>query len=91
MEPSVAGRVAVVIATRNRRASLVRTLARIDALAERPAVVVVDNASSDGTPALVRRAFPSVRVLSLGEKRRTARANEWCSRGDGTVRRVQRR
>ena len=60
-------RVAVVVATRNRRASLLRTLARLEALEERPPLVVVDNASSDGTPTVVRKRFPAVPVISLTE------------------------
>ncbi|WP_433221835.1 glycosyltransferase family 2 protein [Dactylosporangium sp. CS-047395] len=58
--------VTVVIATRNRKDPLSRTLARLDALADRPAgIVVVDNASEDGTAAVVAERFPGVRLLSL--------------------------
>src|SRR4051812_28359353 len=54
----------VVIATRNRADALCRTLQRLTALPDRPAaVVVVDNASDDGTAAVVADRFPSVRVL----------------------------
>jgi GT2 family glycosyltransferase len=60
-------RVAVVVATRNRRASLLRTLSKLEALDERPEIVVVDNGSSDGTAAAVRRAFPATRVIPLAE------------------------
>jgi GT2 family glycosyltransferase len=70
--------VTVVIATRDRRASLLATLERLAALPERPPVVVVDNASSDGTPAAVRAAWPGVRVVALarnaGAAARTAGA-----------------
>ena len=59
--------VTVVIATRDRRESLLATLARLEALPERPPVVVVDNASGDGTPAAVRERHPGVRVLEAGE------------------------
>ena len=66
---------AVVIATRNRRDALLRTLARLAALPERPPVVVVDNASSDGTPRAVRARFPAVHVIeaeqNLGAGART--------------------
>lgn len=61
------GNVAVVVATRNRRASLLRTLARLQEVDERPNVVVVDNASSDDTVDAVSRAFPAVRLISLQE------------------------
>lgn len=60
-EPSVG----VVIATRNRRQELLPTLSRLQALAERPCIVVVDNGSTDGTPDAVREAFQDVRVVAL--------------------------
>jgi GT2 family glycosyltransferase len=60
-------RAGVVIASRDRRGSLLSTLARLEALPEHPPVVVVDNASGDGTPAAVRRAHPDVRVIALDE------------------------
>ncbi len=55
----------VVIATRDRCGELRRTLRRLAALPERPPVVVVDNASRDGTPAMVRAEFPSVTMVRL--------------------------
>jgi GT2 family glycosyltransferase len=58
--------VTVVIATRDRRDSLLHTLDRLAGLPERPAVVVADNGSSDGSPEAVRRAHPAVRVIELG-------------------------
>jgi glycosyltransferase involved in cell wall biosynthesis len=48
-------RVTVVIATRDRRASLLRTLARLDGHAP---VLVLDNASGDGTADAVRAQHP---------------------------------
>src|SRR4051794_35359841 len=66
--------VSVVIATRNRADELERTLARLAALPERPAVLVVDNGSTDGTPERAR-AVPGVRVLALGENRGAAARN----------------
>jgi GT2 family glycosyltransferase len=38
-------------------------------------IVVVDNASIDGTPAMVRATFPTVRVIETGENLGFARAN----------------
>jgi GT2 family glycosyltransferase len=61
--PAVDSSISVVIATRDRAASLAATLAQLEALPERPRVLVVDNGSSDGTAGLVRRRFPSVEVL----------------------------
>ncbi|GAA4520001.1 glycosyltransferase [Actinoallomurus oryzae] len=61
----MASRVTVVIATRNRRDELAHTLRRLRALPDRPEIIVVDNASADGTAEAVRREFPGVRVLAL--------------------------
>lgn len=58
-------RITVVVITRNRRERLVRTLSHLTELPERPPVVVVDNASDDGTPDVVRSRFPHVRVVAL--------------------------
>jgi GT2 family glycosyltransferase len=55
----------IVVATHNRRQCLAGTLARLGALPERPDIIVVDNASHDGTASYVRRSFPEVRVLEL--------------------------
>jgi GT2 family glycosyltransferase len=54
-------RVSVVIATRDRRADLGRTLRMLDPAAT--PVIVVDNASSDGTAEAVRAEHPDVEVL----------------------------
>ena len=58
-------RISVVIATRNRRATLARTLDRLLALPESPPVIVVDNASTDGTAEFVREGHPRVRLIAL--------------------------
>ncbi|MGY1749753.1 glycosyltransferase family 2 protein [Modestobacter sp. SYSU DS0511] len=63
MQPEPA--VSVVIATRDRRESLLRSLDRLDD-GSHP-VVVVDNASSDGTAAAVRKTHPRVDVVELPE------------------------
>ncbi len=60
-------RVAVVIVTRDRLSDLLTTLRYLRALPERPEILVIDNASDDGTPDVVRREYPEVEVVSLGE------------------------
>jgi GT2 family glycosyltransferase len=55
--------VTVVVITRDRRLEVLRTLARLRALPERPPVIVVDNASADGTPVAVAQRFPDVLCL----------------------------
>ncbi len=54
------GRTTVVIATHNRRDELLAHLHHHEA-----PVIVVDNASTDGTPDAVQAAFPGVRVIRL--------------------------
>ena len=61
--------ITVVIATRNRRPELQRTLGRLAGLPERPPVVVVDNGSRDGTAAMVRRDFPGTELIRLRRNR----------------------
>jgi N-acetylglucosaminyl-diphospho-decaprenol L-rhamnosyltransferase len=61
----VEDRVAVVVITRNRSAVLEASLGRLIGLAERPRVLVVDNASCDDTVGMVRRSYPSVVLLAL--------------------------
>jgi GT2 family glycosyltransferase len=55
----------VVVATRDRRERLLDALRRVIALPERPAVIVVDNASSDGTAAAIAAALPDAEVVRL--------------------------
>lgn len=59
------GKVTVVIATRNRRGELARTLRHLQELRPAPPVVVVDNGSTDGTAHAVREEFSAVTVLAL--------------------------
>lgn len=56
--------VTVVVATQNRWADLQASLPQHEA-----PVILVDNGSTDGTPALVRRHFPDVTVVGLERNR----------------------
>lgn len=59
-------RTTVVVITHNRCAEVLRTLDRLAELPERPAVIVTDNGSTDGTAAAVARHHPGVRLLRSG-------------------------
>jgi GT2 family glycosyltransferase len=58
--------VTVVIATKDRRDTVLTTLGHLAALPDRPPVVLVDNGSTDGTADAVRSAHPDVLVLEPG-------------------------
>lgn len=57
--------VTVVVLTFNRVAEVLRTLRHVCGMGEARHVIVVDNASTDGTAAEVRRNFPDVLVIRL--------------------------
>ncbi len=59
--------VTIVVATRNRAGELESTLERLRALSGPAPVIVVDNASQDGTAPRVRQRHPQVRVIELRE------------------------
>jgi len=67
--------VTVVMMTRDRREEVLRTLQTLRELSGPVPIVLVDNASSDGTVAAVRSRFPDVTVLpqavNLGASART--------------------
>jgi GT2 family glycosyltransferase len=58
-------RIGIVVASRNRRELLLGTAARHLALPERPRVVVVDNASTDGMSAALAGAYDDLEVIRL--------------------------
>jgi len=63
---ATSARVAAVVVTYNRRALLEECLAALAAQARSvDHVLVVDNASTDGTPELLRREHPEVELLAL--------------------------
>lgn len=67
--PPESSRVGVAVVTRDRARELLGVLPRLGALPERPPIVVVDNASTDGTVRLLAERHPEVPVIALGENR----------------------
>ena len=59
-------RVAVAMIAYNGRRRIAAALEQLVALPERPLIVLVDNGSTDGTGAYVRRRFPEVNVIDAG-------------------------
>lgn len=74
-EPAAAGRVSVVVITRNRRDELLANLPRLLELPELPPVIVVDNGSDDGTVEAVSAAHPDVEVAAAGRNLAAAGRN----------------
>lgn len=71
ISPSVPGprpTLSIVILTRDRIEKLSHTLQRLEAddTARHAEIIVVDNASTDGTPSTVQREFPRVKVIPTG-------------------------
>src|SRR5260370_1182875 len=69
------GRVSVVVITRDRADEAARTAALLTKLPEHPAVIVVDNGSTDGTPERVRALAPDAVVLEAGRNHGAAARN----------------
>ena len=55
----------MAVITRNRKHELLQCLQRLRTLPEQPRVVVVDNASDDGTAAAVATGFPTVELIRV--------------------------
>jgi N-acetylglucosaminyl-diphospho-decaprenol L-rhamnosyltransferase len=71
-----APRVSAVVVSHNTRTELLRCLAALHASSAPPLeTIVVDNASSDGTPDAVREAFPQVVVVASPANLGFSRAN----------------
>ena len=70
-------RLAIVIVSYNASEDLANTLASLTSAPPLTShdVVVVDNASTDGAPSMVRERFPTVRVIDAGDNLGFARAN----------------
>lgn len=73
MSPRKRPEVSVVLASYNARQVLTRTLRSVTGTGRE--VIVVDNASTDGSAALVRERFPDVRLVELPENRGFGAAN----------------
>ncbi len=84
----VPARIGVVIASRNRRTSLLRSPARLDFLGG-PPVTVVHNGSTDATRDAVRAAQPAVTVLELGSNQGAVGRDVGRDGGRHALRRVQ--
>jgi N-acetylglucosaminyl-diphospho-decaprenol L-rhamnosyltransferase len=63
----LANKISVVIITRNRISSLVRTLTELTTQNEKFPIYVVDNHSADKTASVIREQFPEVNLIALKE------------------------
>jgi GT2 family glycosyltransferase len=68
-------RVAAIMITHNRRDEVLQSLVKLCALPEQPHVILVDNASSDGTQEEVARRFPQVELIQAGSNLGAAARN----------------
>lgn len=68
-------RVTVVVLTHNRAHEVLCTVGHLARLPEAPPIIVVDNASRDGTAELIAERFPDVRVLRMDENAGAAARN----------------
>jgi glycosyltransferase involved in cell wall biosynthesis len=57
--------VTVVVLTHNRIREVLQTVQRLLALPEHPAIIVVDNGSTDGTADILACRFPGIRIIAL--------------------------
>jgi GT2 family glycosyltransferase len=58
-------RITVVVLTHNRADEVIRTVGELTSLPEKPAIIVVDNASSDDTSARIAKQYPAVDMLRM--------------------------
>lgn len=73
-------RASIVVLTRNRAAELCCSLRHLMLLPGSLPVIVVDNASTDGTPEIVRRCFPQVDLVTCDVNRGAAGRNAGVAR-----------
>ena len=69
---TTAQQISIVVLTHNRVDELARTLRHLLQLAGSPTIIVVDNASTDGTHRYVQRHFPEVRLVRSSADRGSA-------------------
>lgn len=72
----LADKLSIVLITWNRREAILRTLRRLTATGGEAPVIVVDNASSDGTADAITAHFPGVRVLRSAKNQGAAGYND---------------
>lgn len=65
----------LVIITRNRASDLERTLTKLHDLPEKFPIIVVDNASTDNTVAMVNTLFPEVKTIALDKNMKAVARN----------------
>lgn len=63
--PPLAERLSVIVITHNRVNEVLRTLGQLHGLPQLPAIVVVDNGSTDSTTQRIRHDFPQVVLIRL--------------------------
>ncbi|MCK6455421.1 MAG: glycosyltransferase [Phycisphaerae bacterium] len=80
------GAISFIIPTRNRREILERTLGRLHSIvAADDEIIVVDNASRDGTAELLRTRFPDVRSITLESNISAAARNVAAGAASGAI------
>jgi GT2 family glycosyltransferase len=67
--------ITAVVLTYNRRKEVLRTLACLAALPERPRIIVIDNGCTDHTSSHVARRYPDVTLIRLEENQGAAARN----------------
>lgn len=80
MQNFLNGQISVVVLTRNRRAEVLRTVASLLRLPERPEIIVADNGSTDGTPQLLAHTYPGLRIVRCEANLGAAGRNEGVAR-----------
>ena len=84
-------RVTAVMITHNRRDEVLRSLSKLDEIPEKPRIILVDNASTDGTCQAVARQFPGVKSALFRYQPRSGRPQLGRARGPNAVCRTVRR